>query len=147
MSYVYFIAPEAVFYRSEESLQVVKIGFTRYHPNRRMYDLQTVSPVTLELLAFIDGDVQLERAFHDTFMELRSHGEWFILDGKLHDFLAYFDGLPPENRYVPRERLLVSMYDNIFASCSSHPRWTDDEYLRTANTEYLHRWFPEVLEA
>ncbi len=127
MSYVYFIAPEAVFCRREEALQVVKIGFTKSHPSARMNNLQTGSPVTLELLAFIDGSPDLERAFHECFAELRWQGEWFLLERKLHDFIGYFDGMPPNDRYVQRERLEVSIFDNIFARASSHPSMTDEE--------------------
>lgn len=145
--YVYFIAPEAVFVRKEEDLQVVKIGYTRFHPNARMNDLQIGSPVHLELIAYIDGNIALERAFHNTFAELRWQGEWFLLERKLFDFLGYFADLPPRDRYVPKERLLVSLYDNVFARASSHPRWTDEEYLASAEPRWLIEWFPEAVEA
>jgi hypothetical protein len=145
--FVYFVTPEAVFHRSEEDLHVVKIGYTRFHPRVRMRELQCGSPVTLELLAYIDGSIPLERAFHDTFAELRWQGEWFLLDRKLRDFLGYFNGLPPSDRYVPREQLLVSLYDNVFAPTSSHPQWTDEEYQASAEDGFLRVWFPEAMDA
>lgn len=145
--YVYFITPEAVFHRNEEDLQVVKIGYTRHHPTARMRDLQVGSPVPLELLAYIDGSIALERAFHDCFAELRWQGEWFLLDRKLFQFLGYFSGLPVNNRYVDRDRVCVSLYDNVFCDGSPHPRWSDDDYESSADPEFLLRWFPEVLEA
>lgn len=145
--FVYFIAPEAVFRRDEEDLRVVKIGYTKFHPQSRLNGLQTGSPICLELLAFIDGNTALERAFHDAFAELRWQGEWFLLERKLHDFLGYFDGLPPNNRYVSRETLGVSLYDNVFAQTSPHPKWTDEEYCSSAEPRFLAKWFPEVCEA
>lgn len=144
--FVYFIAPEAALLRREEELQKVKIGHTRFNPVSRMSDLQCGSPVCLELLAYTDGPVQLKRAFHATFAEMRYQGEWFYLHGKLRDFLGYFDGLPPKERYVTRERLIVSLYDNVFAECAPHPSITDAEYLATADPRHLEQWFPEVFE-
>lgn len=144
MSYVYFIAPEAVFVRREHALRVVKIGYTKSHPTSRMSNLQTGCPVPLDLIAFVDGDLALEQAFHECFAELRWQGEWFLLERKLHDFLGYFDEMPINQRYVPRDRLEVSISDNIFARASSHPSMTDDEYLASANIEPIRRHFPEL---
>lgn len=145
--FVYFIAPEAVFIRSEEGLRVVKIGYTRNHPKARMFQLQTGSPVGLELLAYIDGTIDLERAFHDAFAELRWQGEWFLLERKLYDFLHYFSDLPPNSRYVNRSTLGVSIYDNILATSSSHPTCSDEDYLNSCDPKPLLRFFPEVCEA
>lgn len=145
--FVYFIAPEAVFSRREEDSRVVKIGYTKFHPSARLQSLQTGSPAPLEIIAYIDGDPALEKAFHKTFAELQWRGEWFLLDRKLHDFLHYFSELPCDDRYVSREMLGVSLYDNVFAPHSSHPKWTDEEYLQSAKPDFLRNWFPEAVQS
>jgi hypothetical protein len=145
--YVYFITPEAVYHRRDDDLQKVKIGYTRFHPGARLNDLQCGSPVTLELLAFVQGGVDLERAFHEAFAELRFQGEWFYLHGKLFDFLGYFEGLPPKDRYVDRERLLVALYDNVLSDCVPHPSVPEADWLASADVKPLLRFFPELLEA
>jgi len=147
--FVYFIGPEAVIYRNPDSDAVrVKIGYTRYNPQTRLGALQCGSPVPLELIAYIDGTQELERAFHGAFAELRSHGEWFYVEHKLRDFLGY---LYPERgdspRYVHRDRLTVALYDTVFARCSSHPSMTDEEYCRTTDPRWLIEYYPEVCEA
>jgi hypothetical protein len=54
----------------------IKIGHAKYWDVRGP-NLQTWSPLPLECIALIDGDVALERRFHALFQECRSHGEWF----------------------------------------------------------------------
>lgn len=147
MSYVYFIAPEAVFIRKEDALRVVKIGYTKSHPKIRLDALQTGSPVSLELIAFVKGDQSLERAFHEAFAPLRWQGEWFLLERKLRHFLGYFEGMPPASRLVSRDELVVSLYDNVFTQYSPHPDMSDEDYLASADPQHLLRWFPEVCDA
>lgn len=147
--FVYFIGPEALFCRDQWSEAAkVKIGFTRNAPEYRLHTLQCGSPVHLTLLAYIDGPVELERAFHGAFAELRSHGEWFYCHQKLRDFLSY---ITPDDwkapRYVNRERLSVALYDTIFAPVSPYPEVTDDEYCNGTDPRWLIEWFPEACEA
>ena len=145
--FVYFIAPEAVFVRpADDDLNRVKIGFTGQDPKARLRALQTGSPVPLDIIAYINGDLRTERAFHDCFAELAWQGEWFLLDRKLFDFLAYFSDLPLNQKFVTQEALYVSLYDNVFAPHSSHPRWSDAEYLASARPEFLASLFPEAVE-
>lgn len=142
--FVYLIAPEAVYARDEEALKVVKIGFTKSHPKVRLSTLQTGSPVTLELLAYFDGDLELERALHCAFDELRWQGEWFRLDRKLGDFVGYLVDQPDQSRYVEWWRVIEAAHDNIFARRSSHPRWSDKEYCASCDEYGLTPYFPEV---
>lgn len=44
---------------------------------KRLSGLQTGSPRKLKLLAAIPGDHEQERAIHQRFSHLRTHGEWF----------------------------------------------------------------------
>lgn len=147
--YVYFIAPEAMFLRDEwEEAARVKIGFTRNSPAQRMHALQCGSPVPLTLLAYIDGPVELEKAFHGAFADMRSHGEWFYCHHKLRDFLLYItedDWKAP--RYVSREKVAVALYDTVFAPSSPHPSITDEEYCKCTDHRWLIEWFPEACEA
>lgn len=146
--FVYFIAPEAMFCRDEESLQRVKIGFTKSNPVERLKNLGCGSPVPLELIGYVDGPIELERAFHDAFAPLRCQGEWFYADLKLRDFLGYFDDRPRphDERYIDRDKLLVSLCANVFAECAPNPSISDDDYLASADPSYLAPWFPEVFE-
>ena len=147
--FVYFIGPEALFRRSPYNDEVkVKIGFTHNCPLQRLKTLQCGSPVTLDLIAYIDGSQDLERAFHDTFAQMRSHGEWFFVEHKLRDFLAYLypnDWRQP--RYADRAKVAVALYDTVFASRSPYPSVSDEIYLRCTDPSHLEGWFPEVCQA
>jgi hypothetical protein len=141
MSFVYFVAPEAVFHRDDS--QVVKIGYTRNHPRARLRNLQCGSPIQLSLLGYTDGPPDLERAFHRTFAACGSHGEWFHLYGKLFDFIGYLGDNDRREKYTPRALIAVSVFDNILASSSPHPSMSDAEYLAAANPEPLRPYFPD----
>lgn len=78
MSFVYFIGCQN---RSGELR--VKIGFTRRHPEARLMDFQPGSPEELDVLAYIPGNLMLERALHENFKEQRLHNEWFLAEGPL----------------------------------------------------------------
>lgn len=146
--FVYFIGPEALFDRDLWSEAAkVKIGFTRNDPECRLHALQCGSPVHLNLLAYIDGSPELEKAFHGTFSEIRSHGEWFFCHHKLRAFLS---DITPDDwkapRYVTRERLLVALYDTVFAPNSPNPEVSDQDYCSGTDHRWLIEWFPEVCE-
>ncbi len=57
---------------------LVKIGWTD-NPKRRLRDLQTGSPVLLQLLAVFEGGPIVEADLHRRFADKRRHGEWFDL--------------------------------------------------------------------
>jgi hypothetical protein len=143
--WVYFIAPEALLVRDEDT-QLVKIGFTRNNPEARLAALQCGSPLTLDLFAYTDGSEDLERAFHHAFAESRSHGEWFFVHAKLFNFLAYFDR-PPGDRYITPEQIAVSIYDNICPDTPPHPSIDLHQWRYSATAEPLLRFYPQVAEA
>ena len=60
----------------------VKIGFS-LKPGARLNKMRTDSPRELVLLGVVDGDLSVERAFHDRFAHLRHRGEWFKDDGTI----------------------------------------------------------------
>jgi len=87
-----------VYFIEAEKLGVVKIGFSDSHPDRRLRELQTGCPAPLKLLAYFEGTANEERQLHRTFSDLRSHGEWFRLDGDLRflvNVLAGCSGTSP----------------------------------------------------
>lgn len=144
MSYVYFICPEALLHRSDA---VVKIGFTKKHPNIRLSTLQTGSPEVLKLWAYTKGSAALETAFHEAFAELRSHGEWFFVVQKLYDFLGYLGQEPDVGNLISRERLAEAVHDNIFSNSPPHPDICPSDWLKSANPESLARHFPHEWES
>ena len=62
------------------SEQLYKIGQTSNMQNR-MRNLQTGSPIKLEIVKFIQTEdaLTIERKLHDAFRETRIRGEWFAL--------------------------------------------------------------------
>jgi hypothetical protein len=54
----------------------IKIGFSR-NVGQRLRELQTFSPVRLQVLATTPGDPAVERRYHRMFAEHRLTGEWF----------------------------------------------------------------------
>jgi DNA-binding XRE family transcriptional regulator len=65
--------------------QYLKIGYTK-NINKRLIQLQTSSPVKLEVLHLIDGNVTLEKELHLLFKDLRTQGEWFIYDNTIIEY-------------------------------------------------------------
>lgn len=57
----------------------IKIGFSR-HPQKRLSQIQCMSPVPLQLLWTHPAWPEMEAYLHQTFAGSRSHGEWFTFD-------------------------------------------------------------------
>jgi hypothetical protein len=60
-----------------EGSPLVKIGYTKGDPKKRLASLQTGQPMALSLLWAAPGDY--EHALHQRFAEHRVRGEWFDL--------------------------------------------------------------------
>lgn len=142
--YVYFITPEAVLYRRDLEAPMVKIGYTKSNPQKRLNVLQAGSPVLLEVHAYLEGGPDLENAFHNAFAELRSHREWFLAEGKLRHFLGYLESEGTQ-KFISREDAITAVHDVILAGCSPHPEVSDEDYLATADPAFLKPFFPEAL--
>ncbi|MBN1430422.1 MAG: GIY-YIG nuclease family protein [Anaerolineae bacterium] len=65
---------------------LIKIG-TAINANRRLAEIQNMSPVPLRILAVIPGDCRKEAELHKRFAHLRRHGEWFEPTIELLDFI------------------------------------------------------------
>lgn len=79
LGYVYFVIS-----RSEN---MVKIGWSIRHPDKRLSMLRVGSPVRLDRLGYMRGDESLEQKIHQRFWSFRTHGEWFSHEGELAKFI------------------------------------------------------------
>jgi hypothetical protein len=70
---------EFVYVMGSTGSQTVKIGRS-VDPKRRLAQIQTMSPVPLELLALHVGDHEVETYLHRRFAIQRTHGEWFTFE-------------------------------------------------------------------
>ena len=71
---------------------MVKIGYSD-NVEVRLRELQTGSPVILDILWCFPGSYQLESYLHGVFHKSRKHGEWFCFpDGNVIDLVC--DVLP-----------------------------------------------------
>lgn len=147
--YVYFIAPEAWFLRQRDADEVrVKIGYTKHDPKLRLDALQSGSPVSLQVIAYIDGSVALERDFHNAFANLGSHGEWFFIKGKLRELLySLEDGPRINSKHFQRNEFTDILYDTVFCDSLPNGDACQEEYLCSADVSYLSPWFPEAVRA
>lgn len=68
---IYFIKPVS-------SFGPVKIGTTSLPVERRLAQLQSASPLMLEVAAACAGHAGHEALLHREFARFRLHGEWFI---------------------------------------------------------------------
>lgn len=64
----------------------VKIGFS-VAPRRRLGELQTASPVRLEILGLLAGTRETEQELHEKFSAHRMSGEWFSPCVEITDFI------------------------------------------------------------
>lgn len=135
MSFVYFFVTGG-----PHNTTMCKIGFTKSHPERRLREVQGMCPVELDLFAYVEGNLQLEKKLHRTFDAVRYHGEWFVLKFKLKSFLWQ---LLPEGRCgespTPQSQFHAAVYDNILSDYPPHPSIDVQEWLDSADpSEWLH---------
>jgi hypothetical protein len=142
--FVYFIGPEALLHR-EWDTALVKIGYTSNHPLDRLRALQTGSPVYLSLWAYTPGSPELERAFHEAFEPLRSHGEWFFAHYKLADFLGYLGQEPNIGNLISAEQMEIALFDNVQSASPPVPVDEAAAWMKSASITPLVRFYPGVL--
>ena len=70
----------------------IKIGKATFSPAMRVRELQTGCPYPIEVLAFVPGDVAMERGLHKRFEYCRAHGEWFHASASLLAFIESLEG-------------------------------------------------------
>ena len=131
--YVYFVVG-----KSGEDL-ICKIGYTSRTAHARLNDLQPCSPVPLDIFGYVRGDVALEKKFHRTFEPLRIHGEWFVAEHKLKDFIYYLAGYGAANRLTTQEEMEDAVWDCILADRPPHPDAPAAAYMASADmSEWQH---------
>ncbi len=74
------------FLRSETADKLIKIGYSS-QINKRIRALQTASPVKLNLIGTIEGELELEAKIKARFASLCVRGEWFRPDDVLTAFI------------------------------------------------------------
>ena len=86
--------------------QFLKIGYTK-NINKRLSQLQVSSPVKLEVLHLIDGDVTIEKKLHVLFKNLRISGEWFKFDSSILEYFADKECLLWKHGFTSEEKIPV----------------------------------------
>lgn len=92
---IYFIQPV--------SGGLIKIGYA-INPQKRLAEIQRMSPATLRILATIEGDRKREAELHRQYASLRIYGEWFRAEKRLLEFI----GPIPESGTLRRARKLAA---------------------------------------
>lgn len=81
-----------IYFIHAQEVNRVKIGYTDRTVEGRLGTLQTGSPVKLELIGYIEGDLKVEKILHDRFEADRYILEWFDLS---HDLRNYINEVIP----------------------------------------------------
>lgn len=62
---------------------MVKIGYTKRNPEKRLAALQTANPYELLLIKTIEGTIDDEKILHAKYKKYHIRGEWFLFTGDL----------------------------------------------------------------
>lgn len=83
----------------------IKIGYAA-NPQKRLNQIQNMSPVPIRMIAAVEGDRRLEFDIHRRFSSQRLYGEWFEPTETLFNFI---DNLPklPEPKANPPEQVVA----------------------------------------
>jgi DNA-binding XRE family transcriptional regulator len=84
----------------------VKIGYTK-NISKRLSQLQVSSPIKLEVLHLIDGNVALERELHILFKDLKTSGEWFKFDSSILEYFADKECLLWKHGFTSEEKIPI----------------------------------------
>ena len=76
-----------VYFIGAESTNLIKIGTTNGNAEYRLNQIKTMSPVPLRVIGSIPGDREVEKELHKRFARYRHHGEWFVLEGELQEYV------------------------------------------------------------
>ena len=69
--------------------KLIKIGYTKNNPEKRLKILQTGSPEQLSIIGVIKGAGRItEQKLHEKFRQWRNHGEWYEPNYDLIPFIA-----------------------------------------------------------
>jgi len=65
----------------------VKFGYSS-DPARRFHGIKVASPVSVSLVAVVEGGPRLEELIHNEFRDTRRTGEWFDLDDDADELIC-----------------------------------------------------------
>lgn len=108
-----------------------KIGFTGGDVWERLRQIQSCSPVELDIFGYFAGSLKLEKMFHETFAPVRLHGEWFHAEGKLEEFIGRLADCGAAKRLTTTDEMLRAVSDIIFAREPLRP-WTDASFYESS---------------
>jgi len=83
-----------IYFIGNREIKKVKIGYAK-NIIRRLKSISAHSPVEVEILGFMKGDVNGEHAIHRHFKEFRLHKEWFELSSPIEKFIENIDNARP----------------------------------------------------
>lgn len=69
---------------------LIKIGYSRWSPEKRLKRIQAMSPDTLELFDYWRGTHETETEIHQALWRHRAHGEWFRIEHELVQYMESF---------------------------------------------------------
>lgn len=78
------------FVRSMHGDGPIKIGMSRRHSLSRLADLQSGSPLPLQIVGTLRGGRRHELALHAQFANVRQHGEWFTYHPDMDEYIGVF---------------------------------------------------------
>ena len=129
-TFVYFIIIEAT-----PKEKYLKIGFAK-DPKARLANLQTSSPLQMELLGFIEGDRKLEKAFHKMFGPLRRLNEWFLYTETAEAVISRLDFFKPPLQTIAGE-ILPAAQTVVAGSCLTFDTIIEHEGTHNTLGEWL----------
>lgn len=87
MGSIYFAA-----IHPDESVGLVKIGYTDGSVAKRVGHFQTGCPYPIDVYHVREGSYDDERALHERFRDYHVRGEWFRFEGEVLGFVAKEEG-------------------------------------------------------
>lgn len=102
-----------------EGARLVKIG-TTINIARRIYTIESMSPVPLRLIGYADGDRAMEQLIHFRLHRFRVRGEWFN-----EELLLFIEAAIAKN--VSIEYMLVAFSKWGFTDPDEIPRMLHDQ--------------------
>jgi hypothetical protein len=111
----------------------IKIGVSST-PRRRLKQLQTGSPVPLEIVGLIDGNVEDE--LHRQFAQCRKHGEWFDPTPELISYIQQKSGVSVNGSSLKMKQNPTKVTHAIKRSLGTD--WFDQVH---ENNDDLYDWF------
>lgn len=97
-----------IYFATAREIGRVKIGYTA-SIKRRLFSLQTASPVLIVIEKLIEGDLKAEKVLHEKFKNYKVNArEWFLLSEEIEEFMdATPDWYIPDNDVIAEKGQLT----------------------------------------